>query len=145
MKRASLAVSTRCCSCNPAPVTSHVPMHVLELSSMSTQTINKVVKRMCRNAPMSCRCAEACNANGIDFLDAPISGSPQRAKDGTLTIMCGGTQQAYDKVAPILRTMGSHVTLMGDHGAGTAAKLVCTSACNANALPAKCCQSSCAS
>ena len=38
--------------------------------------------------------------------------------------MCGGKQEAYDKVKPILEIMGSHVRLMGDHGAGTAAKLV---------------------
>ena len=93
---------------------------------------------------MSCRCAEACEAHGIDFLDAPISGGPQRAKDGTLTIMCGGRQEMFDKVAPMLRTMGSHVSLMGDHGAGIAAKLVCTPACETNAVPESFCQSGCA-
>ena len=57
-------------------------------------------------------------------MDAPISGGPQKARDKTLTIMCGGAQEAYDKVEPIMKTMGSHVRLMGGHGAGTAAKLV---------------------
>ena len=38
--------------------------------------------------------------------------------------MCGGGQEAYDKVESIMKTMGSHVRLMGGHGAGTAAKLV---------------------
>ncbi|KAL3132463.1 hypothetical protein ABBQ32_009016 [Trebouxia sp. C0010 RCD-2024] len=72
----------------------------------------------------SLRCAQACQARGIDFLDAPISGGPRKARDGMLTIMCGGKQEAYDKVESILEAMGSHVRLMGNHGAGTAAKLV---------------------
>ena len=38
--------------------------------------------------------------------------------------MCGGAQAAYDKVEPYLRSMGAHVSLMGNHGAGIAAKLV---------------------
>ena len=59
-------------------------------------------------------------------MDAPISGGPQRAKDGTLTIMCGGTQSDFDRVQPILQCMGSNIKLMGSHGAGTAAKLVST-------------------
>lgn len=60
----------------------------------------------------------------MDFLDAPISGSPQKARDGSLTIICGGAQEAYDSVEPIMKAMASHVRLMGGHGAGTAAKLV---------------------
>lgn len=74
--------------------------------------------------PMFCRCAQACQAREIDFLDAPISGGPQKARDGKLTIMCGGMQKVYDKVEPIMKTMGSHVRLMGGHGAGTATNLV---------------------
>ena len=73
---------------------------------------------------MFCRCAQACQAREIDFLDAPISGGPQKAREGKLTIMCGGMQKVYDKVEPIMKTMGSHVRLMGGHGAGTATKLV---------------------
>lgn len=38
--------------------------------------------------------------------------------------MCGGLQEAYNKAEPIMKIMGSHVRLMGGHGAGTAAKLV---------------------
>ena len=62
----------------------------------------------------------------MHFLDAPISGGPQKARDGTLTIMCGGTKEAYNKAEPIMQTMGSHVRLMGGHGVGTAVKLVST-------------------
>ena len=61
-------------------------------------------------------------------MDAPISGGPQRAKDGTLTIMCGGSQPDFDNIQPILQCMGSNIKLMGPYGAGTAAKLVSTTA-----------------
>jgi len=73
---------------------------------------------------MACRCAEACIGHGFEFLDAPISGGPHKAKDGSLTIMCGGPQATFAKVEPVMQCMGSHVRLMGPHGSGTAAKLV---------------------
>lgn len=95
-----------------------------KVSSLTGGTIQAVHPAITAWQPTLCRCAQACQAHGVDFLDAPISGGPQKASDGTLTIMCGGRQDAYDKVKPILETMGSHVRLMGDHGAGTAAKLV---------------------
>lgn len=61
----------------------------------------------------------------MEFLDAPISGGPTKAKDGTLTIMCGGPEQVFKLALPVLQCMGSHVRLMGSHGSGTATKLVC--------------------
>lgn len=73
---------------------------------------------------MVCRCAEACIGHGVEFLDAPISGGPHKARDGSLTIMCGGPQATFAKVEPVMQCMGSHVRLMGPHGSGTAAKLV---------------------
>lgn len=72
----------------------------------------------------ACRCATACLQAGIEFLDAPISGGPTKAKDGTLTIMCGGPEKVFNSVLPVLQCMGSHVKHMGPHGAGTATKLV---------------------
>ncbi len=73
---------------------------------------------------MACRCAEACIGHGFEFLDAPISGGPHKARDGSLTIMCGGPQATFAKVEPVMQCMGTHVRLMGPHGSGTAAKLV---------------------
>lgn len=73
---------------------------------------------------LACRCAEACIGHHVEFLDAPISGGPHKARDGSLTIMCGGPQATFAKVQPVLQCMGTHVRLMGPHGSGTAAKLV---------------------
>jgi 2-hydroxy-3-oxopropionate reductase len=65
----------------------------------------------------------ACAERGVEFVDAPVSGGEPKAVDGTLAIMAGGTQEAFDKVAPILRKMGSTVTLTGPVGAGNVTKL----------------------
>jgi len=61
---------------------------------------------------------------GIDALDAPVSGGPARASDGTLTIMVGGSKEAFERAQPVLKTLGKHVIHVGDPGAGQAVKLV---------------------
>ena len=59
----------------------------------------------------------------VAFIDAPISGGEQGAISGTLSIMCGGTAEALDRVRPVLETMGSRITHCGDSGAGQTVKL----------------------
>ena len=68
--------------------------------------------------------AEAAREAGASFLDAPISGGVERAADGTLTIMVGGEQEAFESVKPALEVMGATVRHVGPTGAGTAVKLV---------------------
>lgn len=70
------------------------------------------------------RCAEAAAERGAMFIDAPISGGPTGAAGGTLAIMCGGTQDAFDTARPYFDLMGANVKLMGPNGAGTAMKLI---------------------
>jgi len=65
----------------------------------------------------------ACEAKGVEFLDAPVSGCEPKAIDGTLAIMVGGRQDTFDKVQAILQKMGSSVTLTGPVGAGNVTKL----------------------
>lgn len=50
---------------------------------------------------------------GCDYLDAPVSGGAPRAITGELTIMVGGPQATFDRVLPLLRIMGTTVTLIG--------------------------------
>jgi 3-hydroxyisobutyrate dehydrogenase-like beta-hydroxyacid dehydrogenase len=69
-------------------------------------------------------CAEAAEAKGAHFLDAPISGGPGGANGGTLTIMVGGTEEAFESAHEYLVKMGANVKLMGPTGAGTAMKLI---------------------
>ena len=59
----------------------------------------------------------------LDVLDAPVSGGPQGAEAGTLTIMVGGPAATFARAEALLGTLGRHVVHVGDHGAGQAAKL----------------------
>lgn len=65
----------------------------------------------------------ACQAKGVRFLDAPVSGGEPKAIDGTLAIMVGGDEAAFQEMAPVLQVMGSSVTLTGPVGAGNVTKL----------------------
>lgn len=62
-------------------------------------------------------------ARGIDYIDAPVSGGDVGAREGTLTIMAGGDEEAFARVRPILEHLGHRVTLMGLSGAGPMTKL----------------------
>jgi 3-hydroxyisobutyrate dehydrogenase len=59
---------------------------------------------------------------GVDFLDCPVSGGVEGARDGTLAIMAGGTEEAFTRAMPILSALGRTVTLFGPVGSGQAAK-----------------------
>jgi 2-hydroxy-3-oxopropionate reductase len=65
----------------------------------------------------------ACEAKGVEFLDAPVSGGEPKAIEGTLAIMAGGKPEVFEKVTPILQKLGSSVTLTGPIGAGNVTKL----------------------
>jgi 3-hydroxyisobutyrate dehydrogenase-like beta-hydroxyacid dehydrogenase len=59
---------------------------------------------------------------GATMLDAPVSGSVPQVQAGTLTIMVGGSEDAYQRVEPLLRELGTP-TRIGDNGQGLALKL----------------------
>lgn len=61
---------------------------------------------------------------GVDFLDAPVSGGPRGANSGRLAIWVGGDRAAFDKYKPVLDAMGDAARYIGPTGAGTIAKLV---------------------
>jgi 2-hydroxy-3-oxopropionate reductase len=65
----------------------------------------------------------ACREKGVAFLDAPVSGGEPKAIDGTLAIMVGGDAETFEQVNPLLKLMGSSVTLTGGVGAGNVTKL----------------------
>jgi 2-hydroxy-3-oxopropionate reductase len=84
----------------------------------------QIVVDMSSIAPLVSR--ELCavlKEKGADMLDAPVSGGQEKAEKGTLAIMAGGAQAAYEKVKPILEKMGSSV-YVGESGAGQITKLV---------------------
>ncbi|MEL6725833.1 MAG: NAD(P)-dependent oxidoreductase, partial [Pseudomonadota bacterium] len=61
---------------------------------------------------------------GAAFLDAPISGGQAGAENGQLTIMCGGSEEAFAAAKPIMDAYGKRMTLIGNSGAGQLAKSV---------------------
>jgi 3-hydroxyisobutyrate dehydrogenase len=67
---------------------------------------------------------EAGQANGIDCLDAPVSGGQAGAENGQLTVMVGGDQPAFDKARPVIDSYAKMVGLMGSAGAGQLTKMV---------------------
>jgi 3-hydroxyisobutyrate dehydrogenase-like beta-hydroxyacid dehydrogenase len=73
---------------------------------------------------------------GVDFLEAPVSGSRPKAEDGTLTIMAGGEDGAFDRALPLLEAMGERIVHVGPQGHGQLAKLLTNTmgAVNAAAL-----------
>lgn len=84
----------------------------------------KTVIDMSSIAPMETKAfAKKINDLGCDYVDAPVSGGEVGAKNAALTIMCGGTQVAFDKVKPLFDLMGKNITLVGGNGDGQTCKV----------------------
>jgi 3-hydroxyisobutyrate dehydrogenase len=60
----------------------------------------------------------------IGFIDAPVSGGVEGARNGKLSIMVGGTEESLEKSRPVLDAYSAKITHMGDVGAGQATKAV---------------------
>ena len=68
--------------------------------------------------------AQAADERGLLFVDAPVSGGQKGAESGQLTIMCGGTEDAFARAEPLMGVYGKAVNRMGDVGAGQLTKCV---------------------
>jgi 3-hydroxyisobutyrate dehydrogenase-like beta-hydroxyacid dehydrogenase len=66
----------------------------------------------------------ACAARGIGFIDAPVSGGQAGAENGALTVMCGGDQADFDRVAPVISAFAKSCRLLGPTGSGQLTKMV---------------------
>jgi 2-hydroxy-3-oxopropionate reductase len=60
---------------------------------------------------------------GCEYVDAPVSGGEVGAKAASLTIMCGGSQEAFDRAKPLFEKMGKNITLVGGNGDGQTCKV----------------------
>jgi 3-hydroxyisobutyrate dehydrogenase/2-hydroxy-3-oxopropionate reductase len=63
-------------------------------------------------------------AQGVHFVDAPVSGGEAGAINGMLTVMCGGESAAFARAKPVGMAFSKAFTLMGDSGAGQLTKMV---------------------
>ena len=83
---------------------------VVDHSTISPQKTVEMAKRL--------------NTQGVAYLDAPVSGGSEGAKNGTLSIMVGGEAVDFERAMPILQAYGKTITHVGAQGAGQMAKLV---------------------
>ncbi|WP_018914472.1 NAD(P)-dependent oxidoreductase [Thiomonas sp. FB-6] len=69
------------------------------------------------------RIAAQLASRAVGFVDAPVSGGERGAREGTLSIMAGGTPPDFERALPLLRLHGPTVTYIGPPGSGQVAKL----------------------
>ena len=81
---------------------------VIDCSTISADTARSAAHRL--------------RERGAYFLDAPVSGGVEGARDGALAIMVGGDEQAFERAQPVFRAIGRTITHFGASGAGQAAK-----------------------
>lgn len=84
---------------------------VIDMSSIAAATTRRIATLLA--------------TQGVDMLDAPVSGGDKGALAGTLSIMVGGKKAAFERALPLFRVLGKNIVHVGDHGAGQIAK-----ACN---------------
>ena len=76
------------------------------------------------NPSFARRMANEARANGVRYLDAPVTGSKDAAAGAQLLFMVGGDAADLEVCRPLLSTMGSRIVHVGDHGLGSALKMV---------------------
>ena len=84
----------------------------------------KVVVDMSSISPIETKAfARRINELGCEYLDAPVSGGQVGAQAGSLSIMVGGSQAAFDRILPLFQVMGKNITLVGGNGDGQTTKV----------------------
>jgi 3-hydroxyisobutyrate dehydrogenase-like beta-hydroxyacid dehydrogenase len=61
---------------------------------------------------------------GVTYLDAPVTGGAEKARDGTLTLLCGGPESALDHARPVLDLVAARVERFGEVGSGQLVKAI---------------------
>ena len=83
-----------------------------------------IVDHTTASATVACEVYSAAEENGVNFLDAPLSGGQAGAESGQLTIMVGGDIEVYEFVLPVMNCYAKACTLIGKVGSGQRAKMV---------------------
>jgi 3-hydroxyisobutyrate dehydrogenase len=84
---------------------------VVDHSTINPDATCDIAARLRRQAPLR-------------WVDAPVSGGPLAARDGTLTVMAGGAAADIETVAPVMAALATHFTHIGALGAGQTAKIL---------------------
>ncbi|OOF31203.1 NAD(P)-dependent oxidoreductase [Salinivibrio proteolyticus] len=75
------------------------------------------------SAELALELADVCGRQGIQFLDAPVSGGQAGAENGALTIMVGGEPSVFERVEPVMRAYAKASQYIGPHGSGQRCKM----------------------
>lgn len=95
-----------------------------EAGVFAGELTGKVVVDMTTSTPsLAQKIAETAQTKGCGALDAPVSGGDLGAKNGTLTVMVGGSSEIYETVLPVIEVFSSKVNLQGGPGAGQHTKM----------------------
>ena len=83
-----------------------------------------IVDHTTASATLARELCQIAAAKGVGFVDAPVSGGQAGAVNGTLTIMCGGEHDVFERVAPLMASYSRSCTLLGPTGSGQLTKMV---------------------
>ena len=92
------------------------------LANMEAGSI--LVDHTTASAELARELGEVCGKQGVEFIDAPVSGGQAGAENAKLTIMMGGKTDTVEKIQPMLDVMSHHSGLQGPVGSGQLAKMV---------------------
>jgi 2-hydroxy-3-oxopropionate reductase len=107
------------------PDTPHVEAALFEEDGVAKGlTPGKIVVDMSSISPIATKTfAKRINELSCEYLDAPVSGGEVGAKAASLTIMVGGSVEAFETVKPLFELMGKNITLVGGNGDGQTTKV----------------------
>jgi 3-hydroxyisobutyrate dehydrogenase len=111
-----------CCVGNDDDLRSVVLGEYGALAGMEPGTV--LVDHTTASANVARELHAAAAEKGVGFIDAPVSGGQAGAENGVLTVMCGGNQSDYDRVAPVIDAYARMQRLLGGPGAGQLTKMV---------------------
>lgn len=87
---------------------SHQPI-IIDLSTIDPQTAIKVGGK--------------CQLNNVSYAEAPVSGGPGGAETGTLSIMVGANEDVYNRISPLLNSIGKKIFYLGEIGTASIGKI----------------------
>lgn len=91
---------------------------------LKAEVQGKIVVNMSTVSPdISREMAAALREKSNYYLDAPVSGSVKQAREASLVVIAGGEKDVFEKVKPLLETIGKKAILVGETGAGNVTKL----------------------
>ena len=92
------------------------------LAGMAAKTV--FVDHTTASAEVARELFQLAGQRGVGFVDAPVSGGQAGAVNGALTVMCGGQQEHFNAVEPLIHHFAQAVMLLGESGSGQLCKMV---------------------